>query len=74
MALAKQAEIKLKMYEGLNDDDPSVMQVSTLLHSELMAIQGQSDLPRNTEDNQVQNTEDPRLNWKVNLTCIKCGE
>ena len=31
LTLAWEAEIKLKMYEELNDDDPSVMQISSVL-------------------------------------------
>ena len=30
MTLAQEAMIKLKTYEGLNDDDPSVMQISEI--------------------------------------------
>ena len=30
MTLAQEAEIKLKKYKSLNDDDPSVMQVNTI--------------------------------------------
>ena len=30
MTLMLETEIKLKMYEGLNNDDPSVMQISTI--------------------------------------------
>ena len=41
MTIAPEAEIKLKKYEGLNYDDPSVMQISSILQSEVMAIQGQ---------------------------------
>ena len=75
MTLAQEAEIKLKKYEGLNDDVPSLMQVSAILHSEVMAVQGQCDLPRNTQgNNHVQDMKAPRLNWKANLTCYKYGE
>ena len=42
MILAQEAEIKLRKYEGLNDDDPSVLQVSAICHSEVLAEQGQS--------------------------------
>ena len=56
MNLAHEAEIKLKKkYEGLNDDDPSLLQISAILHSEEMAVQEHSDSSRNTQDNyQVQ--------------------
>ena len=71
----QEAEIKLKEYESLNDDDPSVMQVSAIPLSEVMAVQGKSDLPRNNQDNnQVQDKSALRLNWKANLSCHKCGE
>ena len=51
------------------------MQVSVIVHSEVMAVQGQSYLPRNTQDsNQVQDMNVPRLNWKVNLACYKGWE
>ena len=38
-------------YKGLNDDVPSVMQVSAIPHSEVIIVQGQSDSPRNTQEN-----------------------
>ena len=41
MTLPQEAEIKLKRYEGLNDNDPSVMQVSAVPHSEVLAVKGQ---------------------------------
>ena len=31
MILVQEAEIKLKKFEGLNNDDPSVMQISSIL-------------------------------------------
>ena len=31
MTLAQEVEFKLKKYQDLNDDDPSVMQISTVL-------------------------------------------
>ena len=38
MTLVQEAEIRLKkMYEDLNDDDPSVMQISAAPHSEVSA-------------------------------------
>ena len=75
MTLAQEAEVKFKMYKGLNDYNPSVMQVSAIPHSEVMDLQGQSDPPRNTQDNnQVQDMNSPRLNWKANLTCYKYRE
>ena len=36
MNSAQEAEIKFKRYEGLNDDDPSVMQISSIPHLEVM--------------------------------------
>ena len=46
MTLAHEAEIKLKKFEGLNDDGPSVMQVSAVPLSEVLAVQEQSHLPQ----------------------------
>ena len=40
MCLAQEAEITLKKYYGLNDDDPSVMQINSVLQSERIVIQG----------------------------------
>ena len=75
MTLSQEAEIKLKKHKGLNDDNPWVIQVSATLHSEGMAVQGQSNPPRNTEDNNhKQDMNVPRLRWKANLTCYKCRE
>ena len=75
MILAQEAEIKLKKYIGLNDDDPSVMQASAVPHSEVLTVQGQSSLHGNNIDsNQIQEMNAPRLNWKANLTCYKCEE
>ena len=38
MTLAQEAEIKLNRYEGLNNDDPAVVQINSILLSEAMAI------------------------------------
>ena len=38
MTLAQEAEIKLKMYKGVNDYDPSVIQVSAVPHSEVLPV------------------------------------
>ena len=51
MILAQEAEIKLKRYKGLNDDDPSVMQVSTVPHSKELAIQVQRSPYQKIQDN-----------------------
>ena len=68
MTPVQAAEIKLKKYEGLNDDDPLVMQVSEVPHLEVLIVQGQSGLHGNNPySNQV-----PRINWTANLTCHKC--
>ena len=40
-----------KKYKGLNEDDPSIMQVITVLHLEVLAVQGQSSLP--ADSNQI---------------------
>ena len=62
MTLAQEAEMKLKKYEGLNDDYPSAMQVSVVPHSEVLAVQGQSDLlGNNLDSNQIQDMNAPRL-------------
>ena len=34
MTLAQEAETKLEKYKGLNDDDPSVMQINTILQTD----------------------------------------
>ena len=72
MILVKEAEIKLKKYEGLNDDDPSGMPVSTMPQGDptVMAIQGQGI----QTGNQNAKGNVARLNWKVNLACYKCGK
>ena len=75
MTLAQETEINIKKYGYINDDDPSVIQVSTVPHSEVFAVQGQSSLHGNNPySNQIQYMNTPRLNWKANLTCYKCGE
>ena len=75
MTLAQEAENKLKKYKGLNDDDPSVIYVTTVPHSEVLAVQGQNGLSGNTQgSNQIQAVNVPRLNWKANITCYNCGE
>ena len=75
MTLLEETEIKLKKYEGLNDDNQSVLQISAFQHSEVLAIQGQSGQPRNTQGSyQIQGVTVARLNWKANLTCYECGE
>ena len=58
------------MYEDLNDDDPSVMHVSAVPHSEVLAVQGQcSPHENNLGGNQMQDMSACRLNWKANLEC-----
>ena len=44
MTLVWEAEIKLKRYKGLNNDDPPVRKVSTISQTDpmMMALQGQS--------------------------------
>ena len=72
MTSAQEAEIKLKKYEGLNNDYPSLMVISATsqLDPAVMAIQGQGI----QAGNQNLNASLPRPNWKANLTCYKCGE
>ena len=62
MTLAQEAEIKLKKYDRLNDDDPSVMQISSILQSEVMTIQGQNG----QSGNQGKKTNAIRPSWKAN--------
>ena len=52
MTLPQVAEIKLKKYEGMNDDNPSVMQVNSVSQSDsiIIAIQGQGTQPVNQSD------------------------
>ena len=42
MTLAQEVEIKLEKYKGLNNNEPSVMPISSISLSEVMAIQGQN--------------------------------
>ena len=48
MTIAQEVELKLKMYEGLNNDDLSAMQVSAVPHSEVLAVHGIRSPPGNT--------------------------
>ena len=74
LTLAQEAGIKLKKCEGLSND-PSVMQISAVLHSEVLAVQGQSGQPGSTQNiNQIQDLTIYVPNWKTNLTCYKCEE
>ena len=71
MTLAQEAEIKLIKYEGLNDDDTSVMQISSITQSEVIANQKQKSQLGNTQNvNYGQNVTAPRPNWIANLTCL----
>ena len=47
MPLAQDAQIKLTKYDSLNNDDPSVMEVSAVPHSDILAVQGKSSLHGN---------------------------
>ena len=47
MTLAQELQINLIKYKGLNYYDSSVMQVSAVPHSEVLAVQGQSNLHEN---------------------------
>ena len=63
ITLAVEEEIKLYKYDGLNDDDPSVMKVNAIPHSEVIAVRGKVTCPKNNPDNnQVLNMSAPRLN------------
>ena len=42
------------MYEGLNVDAPSVIQVSAVLHSEVLTLQGENNLPGNIQGSKLQ--------------------
>ena len=46
ITLGQEAEIKLKKDEGSNDDNRTVIRVSTIMYSEVMVVQEQSDLPK----------------------------
>ena len=60
MTIAQETEIKPKKDEGLNDSDPSAMQVSAVPHSEMLAIQGQcSPYGNNQDGNQIQAMNTP---------------
>ena len=75
ITLAQEAEIKLKKYKGLIDDNSSVMQVNSVPHSEILAVQGRSSPQgNNLNSNHKQGMNVPRLNWKANFTCDKYGE
>ena len=59
MTLAQEAESKHKKYEGLNDDDPLVMKISSVPHSEALVVQGQSGQPGKTQHiNHIQDVSD----------------
>ena len=66
----QEGEIKLKRYDGLNEDVPSVMHISTNSQIDLivMAIQNQA----NQEGSQIKYV--PKLNWKANFTCQQSDE
>ena len=38
--LTKEVQIKVRKYKGLNDDDPSVMQISSVPHTKIQVFQG----------------------------------
>ena len=60
----------IKKYDDQSDDDPLVMQVNAVPHSEVLPVQGQSSQHGNSpHSNQIQDINAPRLNWKVNLEC-----
>ena len=62
MILPEKAEIKLKKYKGLNDDDLSVMLLVQFHTRKVLAVQGQSSLPRDIQSsNQIQDVTAPRL-------------
>ena len=42
ITIAQETGIKFKTYKGPNDDDPSILKMSTVSHSEVLAVQGQS--------------------------------
>ena len=49
-----------KKCKGLNDDDPTVMQISAVPHSEVLVVHEQNGLPRNTQgSNQIQDVNAP---------------
>ena len=65
----------MENYERLNDDGPLVKQISLILHSKIMAIQGKNDQLGSTQNvNQGQLVTVPRPSWKANLTYYKCGK
>ena len=75
MTLDPELEIKLEMYERFHDDYPSVMQISSIPQSEVLAIQGQILQLGNTQPvNQGPTVAASRCNWKANITCYKCGK
>ena len=54
MNLAQEAKVKFKMYEGLNNDDPSIMHIIAVQYLEVLAVQGQSSPHGNCMDsNQI---------------------
>ena len=55
MTLFQEVKTKPKKYEGLNADDPSVIQISSIPHSEELAVQWQNCQLGNTQNmNQAQ--------------------
>ena len=49
MTLAQATDIMLEKYEGINDDDQSLMQISAVPHSDVWTLQGQSGQPGNMQ-------------------------
>ena len=75
MILAQEVKIKLKKYEGLNNDDPSIMQISSIPHSKVLAILGQNSQFGNAQNmNQAHDATVSRPNWKGNVTHYKHGD
>ena len=68
---SSRSQNKAKKDEGLNDDEPSVIHLSTMCKSYLVAMAIQSQVVQ--AGNKNTNVNMPRLNWKANYTCHKCG-
>ena len=71
ITLAQETEIKLKMFLAFNDDDPSVIQFSSIPESDsvVMTIKGQNAQVINQDLTACIS----RLNLKAKFTCYKCG-
>ena len=70
--LSQEAEIKLRKYVGLNDDNPSVIHMNVMPQNAQVVLAIQSQNRQVGTPNAKNNTA--RLNWKANLTHLLSGD